>query len=104
MNNGDAFITLPGGVGTFEEFFEVVVSRVVGEHQKPIGLLEANNFFDPLVKLFQHGIKNNFINPYIFETIIKSNCPSEILLQIIEGQEINLNKLMPQFNKPNKAL
>jgi uncharacterized protein (TIGR00730 family) len=49
--HGEAFIALPGGLGTFEEFFEVLVQRQVGEHCKPIGLVNLGGYYDPLINL-----------------------------------------------------
>jgi uncharacterized protein (TIGR00730 family) len=58
---GDAFITLPGGLGTLEEIFEIIVGRVLGFHSKPIVLLNIAGFFDPLLTMLDHGIEQKFI-------------------------------------------
>lgn len=58
----DAFLTLPGGIGTLEELFEMLVGRYLGYHNKPIVLLNVNRFFDPLIELLNHGIEQRFIN------------------------------------------
>lgn len=50
----EAFIVLPGGFGTLEEFFEVLTLRQLKYHNKPIVLLNVNGFFDPLLELFDH--------------------------------------------------
>jgi uncharacterized protein (TIGR00730 family) len=60
---GDAFIALPGGVGTFEEFFEILVGRMLGYHAKPIVLLNVSGYYDPLIRMIDHGIEQNFIKP-----------------------------------------
>lgn len=57
----DAFLVLPGGYGTFEEFFEVLTWAQIGLHRKPIGLLNVQDYFEPLVALIQHARKNGFI-------------------------------------------
>lgn len=57
----DAFIVLPGGAGTMEEFFEVFTWAQIGLHQKPIGLLNAANYFDPLVSFFDHMTTEQFL-------------------------------------------
>lgn len=59
----DAFITLPGGIGTLEEFFEMLVGRYLGFHDKPMILVNVNRFFDPVIELIEHGIEQNFIRP-----------------------------------------
>jgi uncharacterized protein (TIGR00730 family) len=56
-----AFLTLPGGIGTFEEFFEILTWGALGIHQKPIGILNVDGYFDPLLALLDHGITEQFI-------------------------------------------
>ncbi len=58
----DAMIALPGGLGTFEEFFEVVVGRQLGFHRKPIVLLNVAGYYTPLLTMIEHGIEHHFIN------------------------------------------
>jgi uncharacterized protein (TIGR00730 family) len=59
----DAFIALPGGLGTFEEVFEIIVGRVLGVHDKPIVLLNIENYYGPLLTAIEHGIGQRFIRP-----------------------------------------
>ncbi|HYE21787.1 MAG TPA: TIGR00730 family Rossman fold protein [Tepidisphaeraceae bacterium] len=58
---GDAFLTLPGGLGTFEEIFEIMVGKQLGYHAKPIALLNTAGYFDPLLAMIDHGIEQHFI-------------------------------------------
>ena len=60
---GDAFVTLPGGLGTFEEIFEIIVGRQLGYHDKPIVLLNVAGYYDPLLAMLDHGIEQRFIKP-----------------------------------------
>jgi uncharacterized protein (TIGR00730 family) len=62
-SRSSAFLTLPGGIGTFEEFFEILSWAALGIHQKPIGILNVDGFFDPLLSLLDHGIAHKFIRP-----------------------------------------
>jgi len=57
----DAFIALPGGFGTFDELFETLTWAQIGIHQKPIGLLNVNHYFEPLLTLVEHALNENFI-------------------------------------------
>lgn len=57
----DAFIALPGGLGTFEEFFEIVVGRQLGYHTKPVVLLNINDFYTPMLQMFDRGVEEHFI-------------------------------------------
>jgi uncharacterized protein (TIGR00730 family) len=58
---GDAFVALPGGLGTFEEIFDIVVHRQLGYHQKPIVLLNVAGYYDPLIQMIQNGVEKKFI-------------------------------------------
>ncbi len=60
---GDAFVALPGGLGTFEEVFEILVGRLLGYHDKPIVLLNVDGYYDPLLAMIEHGIEQRFIKP-----------------------------------------
>lgn len=59
----DAFVVLPGGFGTLEEFMEVLTLRQLAYHAKPIVLVNAENFYEPLLALFEHLIELNFVKP-----------------------------------------
>jgi len=58
---GDAIIALPGGIGTLEEIFDVMVHKQLGYHAKPIVLLNTANYYAPLLAMLEHGIEQNFI-------------------------------------------
>jgi uncharacterized protein (TIGR00730 family) len=60
---GDAFLTLAGGLGTFEEIFEIIVGKQLAYHNKPIALLNTDGYFNPLLQMIDHGIQQNFIKP-----------------------------------------
>jgi uncharacterized protein (TIGR00730 family) len=57
----DAFIALPGGYGTFDELFETLTWAQIGLHQKPVGLLNIRNYFDPLLAMIQKAHDEGFI-------------------------------------------
>ena len=57
----DAFLALPGGIGTFEELFEVWTWRQLGYHDKPIGLLNVAGFYDTLLSFLQHSLGQGFM-------------------------------------------
>ena len=60
---GDAFVALPGGLGTFEEFFEIICGRQLGYHNKAIVLLNVEGFYDPLLAMIERGHEMGFIRP-----------------------------------------
>jgi len=57
----DGFITLPGGFGTFEELFEIITWAQLGLHQKPIGLLNVNGFYDDLIAMLNTMVSKGFL-------------------------------------------
>jgi uncharacterized protein (TIGR00730 family) len=59
----DAFIALPGGIGTFEEWFEAVTWTQLGLHRKPCGLLNTRGFYDGLIGFMEHAWTEGFIKP-----------------------------------------
>jgi len=59
----DAFIAMPGGIGTMEEFFEVLSWAQLELHEKPCGLLNVAGYYDPLVAFLDHAVAENFIKP-----------------------------------------
>ena len=58
----DAFIALPGGIGTFEELFEVWTWRHLGYHQHPIGLLDVKGYYEPLMSFLDRTVAEGFVN------------------------------------------
>ena len=66
----DGFITLPGGVGTLEELFEIITWSQLGLHQKPIGLLNVNGFYDDLLSLLETMVKRGFLKMENYELLL----------------------------------
>jgi len=65
----DAFLALPGGIGTFEEFFEVWTWRQLGYHDKPVGLLNLGGYYDGMVRFLQTSVEQRFMGPWQMELI-----------------------------------
>ena len=59
----DAFLALPGGIGTFEELFEVWTWRQLGYHDKPVGLLNTEGYYDTLLQFLQASVDRGFVPP-----------------------------------------
>jgi uncharacterized protein (TIGR00730 family) len=59
----DAFIALPGGIGTFEELFEVFTWAQLGLHRKPLGLLDVAGYYEPLAAMLDHAVQQRFLRP-----------------------------------------
>ena len=76
----DAFVALPGGVGTFEELFEAITWTQLGLHRKPCGLLNVDGFYDGLLRFLDHAWAEGFIKPET-RAIVSSDTDPEALLQ-----------------------
>ncbi|KAH7681952.1 Cytokinin riboside 5'-monophosphate phosphoribohydrolase LOG protein [Dioscorea alata] len=61
--NADAFIAMPGGYGTLEELFEVITSAQLSIHNKPVGLLNSNGYYNSLLSFIDQAVEEGFINP-----------------------------------------
>jgi uncharacterized protein (TIGR00730 family) len=85
----DAFIALPGGYGTFEEFFEVLAWSQLGWHQKPFGLLNIAGFYDHLIAFLNHTTDEGFIRPKHRELVIVENGAEKILQRLKAFQPPN---------------
>lgn len=75
----DAFVALPGGFGTFEEFCEIVTWAQLGLHQKPCGLLNVAGFYDPLLTLFDRAVGERFVRPAHRELVLEETDPERLL-------------------------
>lgn len=86
-NLSDGFIMTPGGIGTYEEFFEVLTLKQLGQHEKPIGILNTDGYFQPLKDLLDITIAKGFM---------KADCRN---LYIMEENPEKLLEMMEQLHK-----
>ena len=77
-----AWIVLPGGIGTFEEFFEVLTLKQLGRTNEPIVLLNVNNYFEPLMNLIDKSIEDKFVAPACRTLVEVCKTPEDALLYI----------------------
>lgn len=82
----DAFIVLPGGLGTLEEFFEVWTWGQLGLHRKPYGLLNVAGYFDPLLAFLDHSVGERFVSTD-HRALLRVNDDPEALLAALEAYE-----------------
>lgn len=78
----DAFVAMPGGFGTFEEFFEVVTWSQLGLHRKLTGLLNVGGYYDPLVRLVDHAVQEGFIKPKHRSLLVIEERPDVLLSRL----------------------
>lgn len=84
----DGFIALPGGIGTFEEFCEIVTWAQLGIHQKPCALMNVGGFYDAFIALFEHSMDQGFIRP------------EHRALVLVESEIEKLYELMKNYRPP----
>lgn len=90
----DGFIAMPGGVGTFEEFCEVLTWAQLGIHLKPCGLLNVANYYGPLLALFNHAVAEGFVRPEHRSLVLESTDPEELIELLATYRPPHLDKWM----------
>ena len=83
----DAFVALPGGLGTLEEFFEVWTWAQLGLHRKPYGLLNVEEFFAPLIGFLDQLVRDRFMTPEHRATLVVETDPA-MLLERLFAQDV----------------
>jgi uncharacterized protein (TIGR00730 family) len=78
-DRADAFVMLPGGFGTLDEFFEAVTWTQLGVHAKPCGILDVLGFFDPLLAFLDHATAERFIRPQHRASIVVDTAAAPLL-------------------------
>lgn len=81
----DAFLALPGGIGTFEELFEVWTWRQLGYHDKPIGLLNTAGYYEPLMSFLGHSVESQFLGDWQMALIQLESDPERLLKQLVQS-------------------
>jgi uncharacterized protein (TIGR00730 family) len=82
----EGYIALPGGFGTLDELFETITWAQIGIHEKPIGLLNTRNYYDPLLALVDHAEKEGFIFPEHRQIVVSAGTPQQLLKGMDEHQ------------------
>jgi uncharacterized protein (TIGR00730 family) len=78
----DAFVALPGGLGTLEELFEIWTWGQIGLHAKPYGLLNTDGYYDPLIEFLDHAVREGFVREAQRSALVVSSDPDELLDRI----------------------
>jgi uncharacterized protein (TIGR00730 family) len=91
-NLSEGFITLPGGTGTLEEFFEVLTWAQLGEHEKPCGLLNVAGYYDPLLAVFDHMIDKGFLSESNRALVLVESEPERLLWGLERYQPLKTAK------------
>jgi uncharacterized protein (TIGR00730 family) len=88
----DAFIALPGGLGTLEEFCEVVTWTQLGFHNKACGLLNIDGFYNRLISFLNHATKEQFIRSEHRSIVLAAETPEELIQKLSQFEIPNLQK------------
>jgi uncharacterized protein (TIGR00730 family) len=92
----DGFVVLPGGFGTLDEFCEIVTWSLLGIHRKPIGLLDANGYYAPLLAFFDRAVEAGFIRPEHRDLILVDDVPAALLDRMAAWH----STIVPKWSKP----
>lgn len=76
---GDAFVALPGGFGTLEELFEILTWAQIGMHRKPVGILNVQGYYDPLLAMIERARQQGFIYAEHRNLIVCESTPGALL-------------------------
>ncbi len=88
----DGFIALPGGFGTFEEFCEILTWGQLGFHVKPMGLLNVQGFYDPLLAMFDRAVSDGFLRPQNRAMALASTDIDDLLARMADYQPEPVSK------------
>ncbi|MCJ0763106.1 TIGR00730 family Rossman fold protein [Variovorax terrae] len=89
----DAFLSLPGGIGTLEELFEVWTWRQLGYHDKPIGLLNTAGYYDGLVAFLRSSVRQQFMNEWLMDLVKVNAEPEPLLRDLVQAAGMNATGL-----------
>jgi len=88
----DAFVALPGGFGTLEEFCEVVTWTQLGLHAKPCGILNVLGFYSPLLRMLDHAVEERFLKPENRALVLAGESATDLLQTLEEWRPIHVEK------------
>ena len=86
MSRSDAFIVLPGGVGSLDELAEIMASNQLGIINKPVGILNTEGYYDHLLKWFDKAVEEGFISSANLKELLVSDNPEELVDLVVNHQ------------------
>ena len=99
----DAFIALPGGIGTMEELFESFTWLQLGLHHKPVGVLNVAGFYDPLLEFLAHMRDQRFLKPHHLETLLVEDAIEPLLDRLARFNYQPVGKWIDRKPKARRA-
>ncbi|NOV27152.1 TIGR00730 family Rossman fold protein [Cupriavidus necator] len=91
-DRADAFIAMPGGVGTFEELFETFTWLQLGYHDKPVGLLNVAGFYDGMLGFLSHAVREGFLKQVHADLLHVADTPAGLLQQLAAAPRVRVDK------------
>ena len=85
----DLFMALPGGLGTFEELLEVITWKQLAIHAKPVGVLNVQGFFDPLLLQLEHAVQEEFLSDANRRMLIVEKTPAALLDRLVRALPVD---------------
>lgn len=91
-DRADAFVAMPGGVGTYEELFETFTWLQLGYHAKPVGLLNVAGFYDGLLAFMQHTVNEGFLKQIHADLLRVADSPAAVLEVLASTPQVQVDK------------
>jgi uncharacterized protein (TIGR00730 family) len=88
----DAFIALPGGFGTLEEFCEVLTWSQLGLHEKPCGIVNVLGYYTPLLRMLDHTVEERFLKPQNRALVLSRDTPAKLLDEFEDWRPVHVEK------------
>lgn len=90
----DGFVALPGGIGTFEELFEIWTWGQLGIHSKPCGLLNVAGFYDPLIDFLDRAVVEGFLKPDVRGMLMTETSPATLIERFRSYQPASIRRVI----------
>ncbi len=98
-DRADAFVMLPGGFGTFDEFFEVVTWTQLGVHAQPCGVLDVNDYFAPLRLQIDNAVAAGFVRAEHRDLLLADDEPARLLDRLAAWQPVTVDKWLDRTQR-----
>lgn len=90
FERADAFVALAGGIGTFEELFEIWTWHQLGVHSKPFGLLNTDGYYDALITMLDHMVTQGFLSQAVRDLLQVGTDPAELLGRLYAAASVKI--------------